>query len=104
MVGLGGIYVELFKDVALSPCPVTKEEAGEMLKSLKCYKLLAGYRTGQRLDVEALKELIANVSNYAVTHSAYLAELDVNPVYVYPEGEGCCAVDCLAYTYEEEGD
>ena len=95
MVGMGGVFVEVFKDVALQPAPVSKKEAEAMLNSLKSSRLLHGYRGTKPLDVAALSEMISQVSRYAFEHSSDLKELDINPVIVYPEGEGVIAVDAL---------
>jgi acetyltransferase len=98
MVGLGGVFVEVFRDVALYPAPLGRKEAEKMLRSLKSYKLLAGYRGGAPLDVEALAETIVKVSQFAAERKDSLAELDINPVFVYERG--LCAVDALIVQYE----
>lgn len=100
LVGMGGIFVEVFKDVAVSVCPIGKTEALEMIKKLKAYKLLSGYRGSEPGDVEALAELLVKVSDYALEHKDSLAELDLNPVFVYPAGKGVKAVDALVVNYE----
>lgn len=101
LVGLGGISVELFKDVVLLPCPVTKEEALQALAKLKSVKLLTGFRGSAAKDTDALAELMVRVSRYAADNREKLAELDLNPVFVYDKGEGCCAVDALVAEYTE---
>lgn len=98
MCGLGGVFVEVFKDVALYPAPFGKKEARRMLESLKSYKLLTGYRGGAPRDLEALAETIVKVSQFAAAHKDDLAELDINPVFVYEQG--LCAVDALIVKYE----
>lgn len=95
LVGLGGVFVELFKDTSLIPCPICKEEALEHLKKLKAYKLLSGYRGSRPKDVAALVDLMVKVSEYAVANKNTLKEMDINPVYVYEEGEGVCVIDAL---------
>jgi acyl-CoA synthetase (NDP forming) len=95
MVGLGGVFVEVFKDVALCPCPVTLAEAKNLLAKLKSYKLLTGYRGSLPADVDALAEVIVKVSDYATENKNELKELDLNPVFVYPKGEGVSVVDAL---------
>lgn len=101
LAGLGGISVELFKDVVLMPCPVTKDEALKSLTKLKAYKLLTGFRGSSKKDVDALAELMVKISIYAMENRETLAELDLNPVFVYDEGKGCCAVDALIAEYTE---
>jgi acetate---CoA ligase (ADP-forming) len=95
LVGMGGVFVEIFKDVALTPCPINKEEAIMQLKSLKAFPLLEGYRGSNPADVDALAELMVKVSEYAVKNKDTLVEMDINPVFVYEEGEGLAVVDAL---------
>ncbi|HWP80543.1 MAG TPA: acetate--CoA ligase family protein [Candidatus Acidoferrum sp.] len=95
LVGLGGVFVEVFKDAALYPCPVGKKEARAMLESLKAYKLLTGYRGGEPADVEALIDTMVAVSDFAVKNKNRLKELDVNPLFVYPKGKGVAVADAL---------
>lgn len=95
LVGMGGVFVEVFKDVALTPCPINKEEAIMQLKSLKAFKLLKGYRGSKPADINALAELMVKVSNYAVENKDSLVEMDINPVFVYDEGEGVSVIDAL---------
>lgn len=99
LVGMGGVFVEVFKDVALMPAPVNEKEALEMLKLLKTYKLLNGYRGGPLYDVDALVRLIVKISLFAVTKKDTVAELDINPVFVYPQGEGVAVIDALVIGY-----
>ena len=95
MVGMGGVFVEVFKDVALYPAPLCEEEALDMLKSLKSYKLLNGYRGNAKCDIPALCKTIAGISRYANANKDTLKELDINPLFVYPEGEGVGVADAL---------
>lgn len=99
MVGMGGVFVELFRDVAMYPAPLGKEEAMDMLRSLKAWRLLDGYRGGARCDIEALCETIACVGKYAAANKDTLKELDINPLFVYPEGEGVGVADSLIIKY-----
>lgn len=95
MVGMGGVFVEIFKDVALYPAPLNLAEARKMLKSLKSFKLLDGYRGSAPCDVDALCEVIVNVAEYACANKDTLRELDINPIFVYPKGEGVGIADAL---------
>ncbi len=95
LVGMGGVFVEVFRDSALSPCPISKPEAMRMITGLKSYKLLAGYRGSAPCDVDALADLMVKLSQYAAENKENLLELDLNPVFVYPEGEGVMAADAL---------
>ena len=95
MVGMGGVFVEVFKDVALYPAPLKEEEALEMLKSLKSFKLLNGYRGTEKCDIKALCQTIVAISNYAQANKDVLKELAINPLFVYPEGKGVGVADAL---------
>lgn len=101
MIGLGGIFVEIFKDVALYPCPLGYEEAMEMIRNLKAIKLLTGYRGSQPLDLDALAKGMVGLSRFAAENKESVKELDLNPVFVYPEGEGLCVADALLIRYEK---
>lgn len=98
MVGLGGIFVEIFKDVVLYPAPLGKAEALQMLQKLQAFPLLSGYRGQPAKDIDALCELIAKVSDYAVANKDQLKELDMNPVFVYEKG--LSVVDALVVRKE----
>ena len=101
LVGMGGIFTEVFKDAAMWPAPINTKEAMDMLKSLKSYKLLQGYRGSEPADTEALEDVIVKVSNYAYENEDEIKEMDVNPVIVYPKGQGVCAVDALIVKYKK---
>ncbi|HCP14724.1 MAG TPA: CoA-binding protein [Peptococcaceae bacterium] len=102
MIGLGGIFVEIFKDIALYPCPLGYEEAKEMISSLKAFKLLTGYRGSKPLDLDALAKAMVRLSRFAAENKETVKELDLNPVFVYPEGEGLCVADALLIRYENQ--
>jgi acetate---CoA ligase (ADP-forming) len=95
MVGLGGITTELFRDVVYRPAPVSAEEAGAMLASLKAAPLLNGFRGAAKADVAAASQLIADISVLASRHAEEIAEIELNPVHVHPEGQGVTIVDAL---------
>ena len=79
MAGMGGTMVELLEDVAFALAPVSKMEAIGMLRSLKGFPLLAGYRGRSAVDLDALGEVIAGASRLAAEHPE-LSEVDLNPV------------------------
>ncbi|MDO8339630.1 MAG: acetate--CoA ligase family protein [Candidatus Burarchaeum sp.] len=83
--GLGGIFVEIFKDVTLRVCPIDKDEAKKMLHEIKGYPLLAGARGTKPVDEEALAGLLVAVSKLLNEHDE-IKELDLNPVIAYPHG------------------
>ncbi len=95
MVGLGGIYVEVFRDVSLRKAPVSIDEAKEMIGELRCMPLLAGVRGAAPTDVEALARVVVAVSELAAQHEDRIAEIDLNPVRVYPTGSGIRILDAL---------
>lgn len=95
LVGLGGIFVEIFKDTVMMPAPFGKEEALAMINTLKASPLFYGYRGKPELDVDALAQMLANVARLAADKKEELAELDINPVFVYEKGKGVCPADAL---------
>ncbi|MCX6005418.1 MAG: GNAT family N-acetyltransferase [Chloroflexi bacterium] len=92
MFGLGGVYVELFKDVTFSIHPLTDIDAGEMVRSVKAYQLLEGWRGSPRTDIASIENLILRISAM-VEDNPQILEMDLNPVKVLPEGEAYLVVD-----------
>ncbi len=92
MVGLGGIYVEVLKDISFRLAPVGKMESMEMLKELKTYWLLRGARGEKPADIAAVAEVIQRVSQL-VTDFPVINELDINPLRVFERDAGCVAAD-----------
>lgn len=95
MVGLGGIFAEIFKDVALQPAPVDEAQATAMLQSLKAFALLDGARGRPKADVPAAAKAIAALSRFAVRHGDSVSEIDINPLVVLDLGRGAHALDAL---------
>lgn len=91
--GLGGIYVEILKDVNFRITPLSVADAGHMIHSIKGQKLLHGYRGQAPADIEALRELLLRTS-YMVEEIPWIKELDMNPVFALEPGKGACIVDC----------
>jgi len=85
MFGLGGIFVELFKDVVFRIAPVTETEALEMIKEIKGYSVLNGYRGAERLDIQQLARTVVTVSEL-VSDIDEIKEVELNPLLVYTEG------------------
>jgi len=96
MVGLGGVLVEVFEDVAIRVPPFDKAEAKRMVLGLKGLPLLQGARGAKEADVNALVDVIMKVQRLAVDHSDVVAELDINPLVVLPKGAK--ALDALIVT------
>jgi len=95
MVGFGGITTELFRDVVYRPAPVSAVEAESMLSQLKAAPLLRGFRGAATADVGSLCHLIEQVSLLAARLSNEVAEIELNPVLVHPQGQGVTIVDAL---------
>jgi acyl-CoA synthetase (NDP forming) len=95
MVGLGGIHVEVLKDVALAPVPLTKPAALALIDRLKGRALLDAQRGAPAADVDALAELMVRLARFAADHADTVAEIDLNPVFVHPAGQGVTIADAL---------
>ena len=98
LVGLGGIFVEVFKDTAMALAPVSKDEAMDMILSLKASRLMTGYRGKPACNLDALADLIVSVSQFAADHKDSLLDVDINPVFV--NEHGVAAVDAVVVTDE----
>lgn len=104
MVGMGGVFVELFKDMVFYPAPLNLLEARKMLESLRAFRLLEGYRKSGKCDIDALCRMIVAIGDYAAENGDSLKELDINPLFVYPEGEGTSIADALIVKYKDNSD
>jgi acetate---CoA ligase (ADP-forming) len=93
--GMGGIFVELIRDFALRVAPFDEDEALAMIRETKAYPMLTGFRGDKKRDVAALAKVILAAGELAQDFKDDLAELDINPVMVLPEGKGAKAVDAL---------
>jgi len=93
--GLGGVYTELLKDVTYRFAPFDAATAKEMIGELKGAALFHGYRGSVPLDVDALADAISRLSLLAADHADTIAEIDVNPLFVRPAGQGVLAADAL---------
>jgi len=85
MFGLGGVFVEILKDVTFRIAPVTEDEAREMITEVKAYPLLKGYRNMPLADIEAIVKILLNTSRLVMEHQE-IKELDLNPIIVYEKG------------------
>jgi acetyl coenzyme A synthetase (ADP forming)-like protein len=90
--GLGGIHVEILADVCFRVTPLTDHDAADMVRSIKGYRLLEGYRGHPPADVEALEEILLRISQL-VEEVPEISELDLNPIFALAPGEGCRVVD-----------
>jgi acetyltransferase len=95
MFGLGGIFVEVYKDVSLRVAPINRIDAEEMMSEVKGSVLLGGYRGREKGDVEGVIQVLLRVSQLAMDLKEKIRELDINPLIVLGEGKGVRAVDAF---------
>jgi len=96
IAGLGGIFLEIFKDTSIRLAPVTKSEAMDMLKKLKAYPVLQGARGKMAADIDAFCDVICRVAQL-LTVTPDIAEIDLNPVIVHEKGKGVSVVDSRVF-------
>jgi len=101
MAGLGGIFVEVLKDVSFRHTPFTENDAREMLKELKAYKILEGIRGEPARDIDSLIGVMLAVSKM-IAENPEITELDCNPTFVYEKGKGTLVVDARILIGESE--
>jgi acyl-CoA synthetase (NDP forming) len=90
--GLGGIHVEILGDVCFRITPLTDRDASDMVRGIRGSRLLEGYRGHPAADVKALEEVLLRIS-LTVEEIPEISELDLNPIFALPPGEGCLIVD-----------
>ncbi len=90
MFGLGGIWVEVLKDASFRLVPLTRKDAAEMIREIKGYPLLTGYRGQEPVDIATLEDFLLKISDFA-EHNPQVKELDLNPIFAY--SDGAVAVD-----------
>ncbi|MGB5986974.1 MAG: acetate--CoA ligase family protein [Desulfobacterales bacterium] len=93
MFGFGGIFVEVFKDVAFRLAPIGRNEARRMVRQIKGYKLLQAFRGQPACDVETIERCMVSLSDMVVNHPE-IRELDLNPMLVHPTAQGATVADC----------
>lgn len=93
MFGIGGIFVEVFQDVAFRLAPLTRNGARNMVRSIKGHKLLSGYRGAPKTDIVTIERMLVGLSDLVIDHPE-IKELDINPLLVHPEGQGVTVADC----------
>ena len=96
LLGLGGIYVEVFRSYVLRVLPLGAHDLKRMITEADFYPMLAGARGRPRADLDALISLLQNLSNYVVGEGRDIVELDLNPVLVRPAGSGVSVLDAFA--------
>ena len=92
MFGLGGVYVEILKDVSFRIIPITDVDVEEMIYEIKGYKILKGFRNIPECDIESIKEVLLRVSQLCIDFPE-IKEMDINPLMVYEKGKGVVSVD-----------
>ena len=98
MFGLGGVLVEILKDVSFRIVPLVKRDAAEMIRDIKGYPLLEGYRGSEPVDVGNLEDMILKVSDFVEKHPE-VKELDLNPIFAYKDS--AVAVDARVVLEDE---
>ena len=94
--GLGGVFVEAIRDFAVWPAPLTLDEAREMIRRIRGYRILTAFRGRPAADLEALAQVLCQVGQFACAWRERIAELEINPLFVLPEGSGVVVGDALA--------
>jgi acetate---CoA ligase (ADP-forming) len=94
LVGLGGIHIEVYKDMVMRKAPVSEETAGEMLNELRSKALLEAFRGSAPRDIKALSRVVAKFSQFVSSHEE-IEEVDLNPIMVHANGEGVTVADAL---------
>jgi len=102
--GLGGIAVEVFRDVVCRLAPVDHEEAVAMVRGIRSFTLLQGHRGRPKADLEALAEAIVAMSRLAAANVGRIAAAEINPLLVLPEGRGALALDAVLVTRPDTAD
>jgi acetate---CoA ligase (ADP-forming) len=95
LFGLGGIFVELIRDVVIETPPLTIQVARDMIKGIRGAQIFAGVRGSRAADVEAVARILVGLGDFAIAYRDRLVAVDVNPILVGPAGEGAIAVDAL---------
>jgi acetyltransferase len=93
--GLGGVFVEVLKDVSYRLVPISQKEAQDMIREIKGYQILEGIRGKPEADLNALVNVLMNLSQMAVEMGDAISEVDLNPVLVFNQGTGAKALDAL---------
>jgi acyl-CoA synthetase (NDP forming) len=101
LAGFGGVLAEVLHDLRLLPPDLTVEAIAAELCQLKCAALLRGFRGSPALDVQAAAEIVHRLGRLMLA-SPQIREVDINPVIVYPQGQGAVALDALIVTHNKE--
>jgi acetyltransferase len=99
---MGGVMVEVFRDLAYGLAPLTPDDVERMLKKLKSHVLLTGFRGKPRMELRPFIDLVVRVSEIAWRHRDEISELELNPVIVHEQGSGLTIVDALLRCHVHE--
>ncbi len=102
--GLGGIFVEILKDLAVHQCPFDEAAAREMILSIRAAAILKGARGRPVADVAALAAMLSRLSRFAVAAGPRLRSIDLNPVLALPQGQGAFALDAVVEIFDPEAE
>jgi acetyltransferase len=102
MFGLGGIFVEVFKDVVFRLAPIGRNEARRMIRGIRGYSILSGVRGRPARDEEALEKVLVSLSDMVLNHPE-IKEMDINPLIVHETGQGATVADCRIILEHPEG-
>jgi acyl-CoA synthetase (NDP forming) len=97
--GLGGIHVEVHADVGFRVTPLTDRDAAEMVRGIRGFRLLEGYRGHPPVDIPAIEELLLRVSRL-VEEIPEIGEIDLNPIFAFAPGQGCRIADARIHVRE----
>ncbi|MDO8279078.1 MAG: acetate--CoA ligase family protein [Burkholderiaceae bacterium] len=100
--GLGGVQAEVYHDVSIRLAPIDEAEAQRMVREIKAWPLLSGFRGRPAADVDALARVIATVSRFAADNAQQVASIDINPLIVHPDGAGAVAADVAIVLGQKE--
>jgi acetyltransferase len=100
--GLGGIFVEILKDISLRVAPLSPADAEQMVKEIKGYPILTGVRGKRPCDIEAIVDVLLKISKLAKDWEDTIAEIDINPLIVLDKGRGVKALDALVVLKQPE--
>ena len=100
MFGLGGTYVEIFKDVIFRVAPISEHWADKMIRELKGFQIFTGYRGEPSADLGAIAQCLERLSQLVLDFPE-IKELDINPLMVFPEGQGAAVLDARVFISEQ---
>lgn len=98
MFGMGGIFVEVLKDVSFGVPPLGRTNAERMMREVKGYQILKGFRGKKRADMDSIVDILVKLSHLCIDLQEILGEIDINPLMVFDEGQGAKALDALVVT------